>query len=226
MQETSTDYVWEGFWYTVRKNGKNVIKTPRNMSTRNLWDEKTALETHQKHLDQFIPDTSFKWDKSAYEVHQEFIEWDPVNLMNSTNDKVFELLDTWISMQEREKILFDIFWLEWMVRLFNYYYWDTLLGKTNNFALPLSWRFLQMLHNFPYSKIKALNDDHSSPFVSENILEDKEWNVSFVDIEHRWLSKPKNFAALKKYPLNLLWAWITKKALKDIMWQRNKKTIK
>jgi len=218
---TSNEFIWEGFWYTVYRDGNRVVKLPRNENTRILASEIAGLEAHETHMWDFIPNTTFTETDEWYNVSQEFIAWEAVDLMETTNNKVFELLESWATMQEKEWILFDVFWLEWMVRLFNYYYGDTLLGKTNNFLLPLSWRFLQILHNFPYETIKQLNKDTSSPFISENILENSSWNVKFVDIEHRSLQKPKSIKELKKYPLNLLWAWITKKALKDLMKNRN-----
>jgi hypothetical protein len=220
LNNTSYDKVWEGFWYTVTWNWNKVIKTPRNQLSRILNDEKEALKTHQDYLWESIPSTEFKQTKGWYEVHQDFIRWNPVDLMTTTNDKVFELLDAWISMQEKEKILFDVFGLEWMVRLFNYYFSDTYLWKAKDISLPIAASILQLIHHFPKEKLEELNNDKTSPFIVPNIIEEDNWNVKFVDIEHRELISPRSISSLKKYPLNLLWAWITKKALTDVQRRR------
>ncbi len=221
LKNTSDDYVWEGFWYIVAWNEDwRVTKTPRNQSSRILDDEKKALKIHQDYLWKFIPDTKFQKTEDWYEVHQDYIEWNPVDLMTTTNDKVFELLNAWIIMQEKEKILFDVFWLEWMVRLFNYYFSDTYLWKAKDIVLPLAGSILQLINNFPKEKLEVLNNDTTSPFIVSNIIEKYNWDVKFVDIEQRELSLPKSFSSFKKYPLNLLWAWITKKALADVQKSR------
>lgn len=46
------------------------------------------------------------------------------------------------------------------------------------------------------------------PFLAYNMLEDENWKIRFVDTDNRLLNI--------LHPLNLIWNWMTKKALREV----------
>jgi hypothetical protein len=114
-------------------------------------------------------------------------------------------------MQAKEKIFFDIFWLKWMIRLFNYYFEWTFLKTIYDKSIPLWSLYLEKVHKLPKWKFEEMNlpENNNWPvFVAHNMIEENDWNIKFVDTDNRPLDL--------FHPLNIIWNWITKKALRDI----------
>jgi len=204
-----------GEWFTyervVKSNGE-VVKQPRTLLHTDWDTERTSLEIHREYLSDSVPDTEIYNPTSWwFETHQDFIEWRPVNLATTTNQQVLDLLEAWSTMQEKEKILFDVFGLEWMVRLFSHYFDWTSLWFVNNVALPLNMEYLKRMHNFPPELLQQLKDKDWEPFMAHNIIEWPDWNIHFIDTDYRPLT-----LLWKPNPLNHVWRWITSKALKDL----------
>lgn len=209
--------IW--FMYTVKDCWDwTVEKIPRAPWNTSLSNEKKSLKIHKWYLwDLVVPDTDIIISSNSwFETHQERVEGKPVDLMDITNEKVIQLLESWQWMQSEEWILFDIFGLQWMVALFDYYFSWTPIKKLHDLLLPINSKYLKLMHNFPDWILAEMNNNISgSPFVAHNILEKSNWDIHFIDTDHRPLDP--------QHPLNLLWNWITKKALKDIRIKRNDK---
>ncbi len=203
-----------GFMYeVVVKEDGTVQKVPRTLAHTDWSKEERSATIHREYLwDTVVPETELwmPWD-GRFETHQEFVEWTPVNLDTTTNQQVLDLLEAWASMQEKEKILFDVFGLEWMVRLFNHYFEWSSLGWLNDVLLPINMTYLDKVHNFPPELLRQLKEKQWEPFIAHNILEWPNWEVHFIDTDHRPLT-----LLWKPNPLNRVWAWITKKALADL----------
>ena len=204
--------IWSWFMYDVYTHPYlkyKVLKIPNDPKSTSISDEKESYELYKKYLWDNVAETEFidkgNWD---FEVIQELVKWKPIDLADSINKDVFEILEKWNNMQEKHKIFFDIFWLEWMIILFNYYYKDTYLKKISDFSLSIASFYLERVHKLPKWKLKELNERTWNPFVANNILRNENGVIKIVDTDNR----PLNILN----PLNLLWNWITKKALKDI----------
>jgi hypothetical protein len=194
-----------------------VIKTPRNPKRTTLEKERASYDLHKSYLWDFVPDTEFIKDWNGFFVEQTEIIWaKAVDLaVEWTKEDVRKLLEAWAKMQRENWVLFDIFGVEGMIILFNYFYSWTPLKKVSDFFLPFNARYLQFAHKLPPEVLKSMNDDTTTPpFTAHNILRWEKWLVHFVDTDYR----PLNI----RNPLNLAWNWITSKALKDL---ENKRTI-
>lgn len=209
----SHDYEW--FMYTIKVNDDlTVTKTPRTLAHTNWYNEDVSLKIHKDYLwKDIVAETDIHTAPllTSFETHQEFILWTPINLETTTNQAVFDLLEAGASMQEKEKILFDVFGLEWMIRLFNHYFGDRLLWNMNDMFLPLNAQYLNLVHNFPPELLKKLKEKEGDPFIAHNILEGKDGSIHCVDTDYRPLDI---WSGLN--PLNHIGAWITKKALDDL----------
>jgi len=191
-----------------------VKKIPRTTRHTSAIHELVSLHRHKDNLGLYIPETEiYKWPEAGFEVHQELVEWTPVDLaVEMTNEQIRKLLDWWREMQNREWVLFDIFWIQWMIKLFNYYFQWTGIKKMSDLLLPANAKYLRMMHNFPERDLVELNKKWWNPFIAHNIIKEADWNMKFIDTDNRPLDP--------FHPLNLVWNWITQKALKDL---QNKK---
>lgn len=224
--------IWEWFMYEVIDKGDwTVEKKPRKSEVTSSEREEESLKIHKKYLwDLIVPDTDIylaNWSENGdFEVHQEkIIKWTPVDLINTTNEKVFQLLESWKEMQRENNILFDIFGMKWMIDLFNYYYSWTPIKTINDLLLPANAEYLKMMHNFPVWLLDKMNKSNWNPFLAHNILEDSKWDIHFIDTDYRSLDFKDLLKWDRNVPLNKVWDWITKKALKDLSKNRyNKNT--
>ena len=209
--------IWEWFMYKVFDNEDGTVqKIPWNTEKTSLEKEETSFNIHKKYLWDYIPDTDFidKWN-GLFELKQEFISWKPVDIIDFTNEEVIKILNSWLTMQEKNKIFFDIFWLEWMIRLFNYYYWWTILKTLYDKSIPLGSLYLEKVHKLPKWKFEEMNLEKNNkwnPFVAHNMIIDDDWNIRFIDTDNRPLNAFQ--------PLNMIWNWITKKALHEVKQHR------
>ena len=205
--------IGEWFMYEVFDNSDwTVQKIPRNPWKTSIEKEQGSFNIHKKYLWNSLPETKFinKWDW-LFELKQEYIDWKPVDILENTKDDVLNILENWLSMQAKEKIFFDIFWLKWMIRLFNYYFEWTFLKTIYDKSIPLWSLYLEKVHKLPKWKFEEMNlvENNNWPvFAAHNMLEDENWNIRFVDTDNR----PIDIF----HPLNMIWNWITKKALKDV----------
>jgi len=206
-------------YQVVKKDGR-VIKVPRTLKHTDWEQEAKSLKIHKDHLWDSIPDTDIDIDNDKswrFETHQDLIQGTPVNLATTTNQQVLDLLEAGATMQEEEKILFDVFGLEWMVRLFSHYFDGSPLWFLNDVTLPINMEYLKGIHNFPPELLQQLKEKDWEPFIAHNIIEWVDGKIHFIDTDHRpltLLGKPN--------PLNHVWRWITAKALKDLERKRNK----
>ena len=205
--------IWEGFNYEVFDIWDwKVKKRPR--TENNLKIEQNSFDIHKKYLWDFLPDTEFIWeDWKIKEVIQTKVKWAEIIDLNSMTDdvknQVNELLSRGLSMQEKHKILFDIFWMEWMIALFNHYFKNSTLKKISDFTLPFNSKVLEAIKKIPSEMMINLNNkEDNNPFLAYNLLKDIDWKVHFIDTDYR---KVNIF-----HPLNFVWNLITKKALKDL----------
>ncbi len=214
----SWEVIWNGFMYTViDKWDWTVEKIPRKAWNTSSEKEKSSFELHKKYLwDLIVPDTDIFIPKKKiisssdnFEVYQDkIIRWNPVDLINTTNEKVIELLASWSEMQKDNKVLFDVFWLEWMVQLFEHYFKWTPIKSFNDLFLPANAKYLKIMHNFPLWLLEEMHLKELNPFIAYNILEDEKWDIHFIDTDYRPLDV--------FHPLNHIWNWITQKALRDV----------
>lgn len=206
--------LWKGFVYNVYDgDNQTVIKIPRTTRYKKEVEE-NSYDTHKKYLWMHVAESNFIDHGNTYRVIQEKIEWNPIDLINITNSKVNKILEQWNNMQNVENILFDIFWLAWMVRLFNHYFdWKSLKALWD-LCLPMNAQILKYFYNFPPELLVEMNQQNWNPFIAHNLLEDKNWNIILIDTDFRPLDI--------NHPLNLAGNWITQKALQDIKSQRKK----
>jgi hypothetical protein len=207
------DKIWEWFNYQVFSNEDwTVTKIPRKVENNKLDTEKKSYGIHKEHLGTFLAKSEFIGDetwKYVEKVLQEEIKNAKViDLRNTTNKVVIKLLELWSNMQEKEKILFDIFWLEWMISLFNYYFEWTILKKISDTFLPINSIILEKTKWLPVWYLKELNEKEKAPFLAYNLLENENWEVFLIDTDYR----PLTFLN----PINIVWKWITNKALKSL----------
>lgn len=203
--------LWKWFMYSVSdKDDWTVEKIPRAPWNTSAENETKSLKLHKQYIGILVPETEiYKWSSEKFSVHQEIIEWIPVNLaVDFTKDEVMKLLTSWSNMQQNHKVLFDIFWMQWMIRLFNYYFAWTSIKNFSDLLLPVNAKYLRLMHNLPETILPEMNKEDWSPFIAHNILKDKDWELHFIDTDHRPLDS--------FHPLNLVWNWITKKALNDL----------
>jgi hypothetical protein len=201
--------LWKGLVYEVYdKQDQSVIKIPRSKIYRKNIEEDSYL-LHQKYLKWSVAQSDFieSWD--SYNIIQEKINGNPVDLHNITNQKIHKILEQWQDMQKAENILFDIFWLEWMIQLFNYYFDEKALKSLWDLCIPMNAWILNYFYNFPPELLKQMNQNKWNPFIAHNLLEDKDWNITLIDTDFRPLDI--------KHPLNMVGDWITQKAIDDII---------
>jgi hypothetical protein len=198
-----------GFMYDVDTSGtEKVVKIPRSNRVRKQ-QEQTSYEVHKIFLWDTVPDTKFFDDENTwFKVEQDKVYWEPVNILQDSSKKLYDILKLWQTMQEKQKILFDIFWMQWMIALFNYFFAETNFKKFNDLFLPLSEKYLKAVHNFPPWVLAEMNQVKGSPFIAHNLLKDSDGNYHFIDTDYRPIDI--------RHPLNVLWDWITKKALQEV----------
>lgn len=208
------------FTHTVEINPQTweVIKTPRTPRFKDLDWEKNSPRLHRNFLwDRTIPETDvhITWDE--FKIHQEYVSWfNAVDLEKEfMRDDVQRILEAWAAYQKETWNLFDIFGLQWMIALFQYYFPEGSLMRAGA-NLHISSVYLDKVHNFPQSDLEALKaQEVTSPFTAHNLWRDKNWKLKFIDLDHR----PINI----RNPLNKVWAWITEKALSDLKtWNQGK----
>lgn len=200
--------LWRGFVYDVYDwEDQTVIKIPRTSRYRKEVEE-NSYQIHKQYLWMWVAESNYVRHENTYRVIQEKIEWNPIDLMNTTNNKVNKILEHGKNMQNAENILFDVFWLAWMIRLFNHYYEWKWLKAFWDICLPINKIILDYFYNFPPKLLAEMNEQTWNPFIAHNLLEDKDWNMRLIDTDFRPLDK--------KHPLNLAGNWITQKALDDI----------
>lgn len=205
--------IWEWFNYEVFSNWDwTVTKIPRRKEINKIENEKKSYKIHKKELWDFLAKSELisnqTWKYVEKVIQEEIKNAKIINLRDNTNEKVKEILELWNNLQEKHKILFDIFWLEWMIALFNYYFEWTLIKKISDITLPINSIFLEKTKWLPKWYLKELNKLKKPPFLAYNLLENEDWEVFLVDTDYRPLSILN--------PLNLVWKWITNKALKDL----------
>lgn len=201
------------FMYDVSINwDSEVLKTPRAPWNTSIENERLSVVLHNSYLWDYVPDTKIiSSDTHWFLTHQELVNWwNHIDLaIESTKQDVIDLLEKWVRMQKEQKILFDIFWMQWMINLFNYYFKWTNIKKFSDLLLPANAKYLQLMHNLPPEALIQMNSDiKSKPFVAYNILRDDKWILRFIDTDYRPLDI--------FHPLNLVGNWITEKALRDI----------
>jgi hypothetical protein len=201
--------IWTWFTSTVFKenNSKNVIKN------RNNWKpySNDIVEIQDEYKKYFW---NIEWihiipvylSEGNMILTQEFINWEFIDLLTTTNEKVFELLEAWNNMEDAENILFDIFWLEWLIRLFMFFNKDNIIWKSKNTIDPSAQFLLNLLFKFPKEEYQKISHSEELVFISKNIIENTEWELHLIDLEKRNLSNP----------LNKLWHVYTKKAIKFV----------
>ena len=185
-----------------------VVKIPRSNRVQKVQEE-ISYKVHRTFLWDIVPDTEFFDDPNTkFRVEQKKIDWTPVDIISDSSNELHEILKLWQTMQDKQKILFDIFWMQGMIALFNYFFAGTYFKKMNDSLLPLSEKYLKTIHNFPAWILVQMNQVQWAPFIAHNLLKDKAGKYHFIDTDYRPLDI--------RHPLNLLWDWITKKALKEI----------
>lgn len=208
--------IWKWFMYTVNdKNDWTVEKTPRAAWNTSADNEANSYKLHKNYLWIIVPETEiYKWNREDFSLHQEKIVWNPIDLaVEFTKEEIIKLLEWWANMQQNHRVLFDVFWMQWMIRLFNHYFANTHIKSMSDLLLPVNAKYLRIIHNLPESVLPEMNNDIEwSPFIAHNILKDDKWELHFIDTDHRPLDA--------FHPLNLVWNWITSKALNDL---KNKK---
>jgi len=222
IEENSTDtrheYHSPSFLYTVKVDEEAwiIVKTPRSTLHTSAEHEKTWLNKHNQYMSNFIPDTDVVLTDTWFQLQQEYIDWKPVDLRTNMNPDVWKLIEAGQDLQAQERILFDVFGIEWMVRLFNYYFEKgDMLREINEAALPLNAQYLQMMHNFPPELLKQLNtENNKNPFIAYNIRETEDGRVYYTEANNRDLSVSR--LTSKVNPLNRVWAWITRRAMQDL----------
>lgn len=213
--------LWKWFMYSVSDEEdwtvKKVLRAPLNTSAQR---EKSSLELHKTYLwDIIVPETEIYELKSGdFEVHQKKIEGTPLVLTDLTSDNVRKILELGALMQKEHRVLFDIFWMQWMIQLFNYYFWWTPIKELSDFLLPANAKYLHLMHNFPEGLLREMNEATWNPFVAHNILQDSEGKLHFIDTDYR----PLKLIC----PLNIIGNWITQKALADLKNLESKKEDK
>ena len=211
------------FTHTVKINPQTweVIKTPRTLNFKDPKAERASSWLHASFLwTELIPETDVflksRWD---FEVHQEYVSWfNPVDLEKEfMRDDVQRVLESWAAYQKETWNLFDIFGLQWMIALFQYYFPEGSLMRTGA-NLPINSLYLDKIHNFPQSDLEALKaQEVTSPFTAHNLWRNENGTLKFIDLDHR----PINILN----PLNKVWAWITEKALTDLKTRNQWKLI-
>lgn len=200
------------FMYDVSISWWEVIKTPRAPWNTSIEAENFSTLIHKSYLWNYVPETQISLSKSHWFLtNQELINWwNHIDLaIESTKQDVIDLLEKWAIMQKEQNILFDIFWMQWMINLFNFYFKWTNIKKFSDILLPANARYLQLIHNLPPEVLIQMNNDiESKPFIAYNLLRDEEWKLRFIDTDYRPLDI--------FHPLNLVGNWITQKALSDI----------
>lgn len=202
------------FMYDVTDSGSNkVVKIPRAPWNTSISNEELSVAIHKSYLwESIVPDTQIVLsDSHWFLTHQELVKWwQAIDLTQEiTKQDVKELLENWAKMQSEQGILFDVFWLQWMINLFNFYFSWSPIKKMSDLFLPANAKYLQMIHNLPPEILMQMNSDTvSSPFIAYNILRDENWKLHFIDTDYRPLDV--------FHPLNLVWSWITQKALRDV----------
>lgn len=197
--------------YSVNdKKDWTVEKIPRAPWNTSAENEANSYKIHKNYLWILVPETEiYKWSRESFSVHQEIIKWTPVDLsVDFTKEEVMKLLNSGATMQQNHKVLFDVFWMQWMIRLFNYYFAWTPIKNMSDLLLPVNAKYLRIIHNLPETVLPEMNNENGSPFIAHNILKDNDWKLHFIDTDHRPLDP--------LHPLNLVWNWITQKALKDL----------
>lgn len=192
-----------------------VIKIPKTTRWTSYEKEARGRDIHWEYLWGFLAETQIETaSEHGYTITQEEIIGTPTDIMNSTSEQINTLLEKGMTMQSQEWILFDVFWMESMVALFNHYFKWTYIKRLSDLLLPVNAQYLKLMHNFkPQDLYKMNNQDINIPFVSHNILkEDGTWDIKFIDTDYRPLQWNK--------PLNLVGNWITQKALTDIAQNR------
>lgn len=204
--------LWKWFMYTVSdKNDWTVEKLPRAARNTSAENEDSSYKLHKKYLWIIVPETEiYKWNSDNFSVHQEIVDWTPVDLAVDFNKtEIMNLLNSGANMQQNHRVLFDIFWMQWMIRLFNHYFANTPIKNMSDLLLPVNAKYLRIIHNLPENVLSEMNSDSDwSPFIAHNILKDDKWEIHFIDTDHRPLDP--------LHPLNLVWNWITQKALNDL----------
>lgn len=190
-----------------------VIKIPRDPKNTSIANEQKSLDIHSSFVGEFIPDTKILKDEGYWFIINQklVIDWNPVDLLEEwVQDDVKRLLEWWTRMQKNHSILFDVFWMHGMIRLFNYYFNWTIIKKLSDILLPMNAKYLELVHKVSPDLLYELNKDNGiHPFFAYNILRDKEWKLHFIDTEYR----PIDIF----HPLNMFWNWITQKALNEIL---------
>ncbi len=208
--------IWKWFMYTVSdKDDWTVEKKPRAAWNTSAINEINSYNLHKKYLWIIVPETEiYKWNRDNFSVHQEKVEWTPVDLSVDFNKtEIMNLLNSGANMQQNHRVLFDVFWMQWMIRLFNHYFANTPIKNMSDLLLPVNAKYLRIIHNLPENVLSEMNNDIEwSPFIAHNILKDDKWEIHFIDTDNRPLDP--------LHPLNLVWNWITQKALNDL---KNKK---
>ncbi|MDP2090146.1 MAG: hypothetical protein Q8K30_00985 [Candidatus Gracilibacteria bacterium] len=202
--------------YTVNdKNDGTVEKTPRAAGNTSADNEANSYKLHKNYLGIIVPETEiYKGNREDFSLHQEKIVGNPIDLaVEFTKEEIIKLLEGGANMQQNHRVLFDVFGMQGMIRLFNHYFANTHIKSMSDLLLPVNAKYLRIIHNLPESVLPEMNNDiEGSPFIAHNILKDDKGELHFIDTDHRPLDA--------FHPLNLVGNWITSKALNDL---KNKK---
>jgi len=209
------EYIWGWLSNQVYKQWDKVIKLPRKWEYSDSI--KKGYEIHKKYLWDSIPNTEFNEIKWKSTIMQDFVQWNPVDLAQTSNERVFEIIELWYKMQKEEKIYFDLFWLEWILSLYYNYLppWlsNNIMKKDSDLLFKLNSYLLEKLYNYPRKELRKIIEKSWNPFLVHNLLETPNWEIKMIDFEYKRLS-PFNIT-------NQVFSLITKKTVSDVLLNKN-----
>ena len=195
-----------------------VTKTPRQaVGTSTALELKNAISTHEEYLQDYLLDSTVEVDSEHwYRITQAYMyEATPIDLLVQSNPDVEELLAMGATMQEKEKILFDLLWMEGQIQAFGHWLENNVLTRSvvkpvvDSVVVPVSAQILKYLYNVDPTKVTE-SYTRSHTITAHNILHDKKSNIRFCDPEYRPFV-PKKIKDLFNHP----WKRITAYALKQ-----------
>ena len=205
----SMELLWSGFTSTVHLNeDKKTVTKERNNWKPYPQDIVNIQKNYQKYIWNiaWVSIKKVTLSNDSMEITQDYVNWECVDLLTTTNEKIFELLEASNSLEQKEKILFDIFWIEWLIRLFIFFNKDNFIWKSEKIIHPIASKILNLIFKFPEAEYKKIASSSDPIFQSKNIIEDWNWELNLIDLENRKFTDP----------LNKLWHIFTKKAIKHV----------